>query len=120
MTQSFLSFLFAILAAAPTVGKRPSGPPVQPMSQEEMEARVRIDVSHTLQVRFDDVRLIETVERTWPDRQLGCATQKSASDPVPTPGFRIIAEVKAERLTYHTDRFGRVVRCPAPARPAKT
>ena len=79
-----------------------------------MESRVRIDASRQLKVAFDDVRVLETLERTWPDDRLGCG-ERSAShtEPASTSGFRIVLKVDSRRLTYHTDRFGRVLQCDA-------
>jgi hypothetical protein len=89
------------------------------MSQQEMEVRVRIDASRKLGVAFDKVRVLQVAERTWPDERLGCSARKPVADPAPIPGFRIVARTKATRLTYHTDRTGRVLRCAVPAKKAK-
>ena len=69
LTQSFLSFLFAMLAAVSTGGKPSGVRPVELMSQDEMEARVRIDVSRKLKVKFEEVHVIEASDRMWPDQQ---------------------------------------------------
>ena len=113
MSQSFLAFLFAFLTAASPSGGPKSVKPVQPMSQEEMESRVRIDASRQLKVTFDDVRVVETSERTWPDNGLGCKERNAAShaQPAATSGFRIVVKANNRPLTYHTDRFGRVLQC---------
>ena len=89
------------------------------MSQQEMEVRVRIDASRTLKVAFDDVHIVEVTEQTWSDENLGCKTGKGEVEPKPTPGFRILAKVKASRVTYHTDRNGLVLRCKTPAKKRK-
>lgn len=83
-----------------------------------MEARVRIDVSRTLKVKFEEVSVVETSGRMWPDQQLGCNPRKDKADPAPTPGFRIIAQAKTQKFVYHTDRAGRVLRC-SPVKPEK-
>jgi hypothetical protein len=87
------------------------------MSQQEMEVRVRTDAARRLRLTLDEVRVTETAERTWPDRGLGCNARRGVFEPAPTPGFRILVEASTQRLTYHTDRFGRVLRCTAPAKP---
>jgi len=112
MSASLLSFLFALYAAISPGGTRPR---VQPelMSQQEMEVRVRIHASRTLKVAFDDVRVLETIETTWPDERLGCSELALAVDPEPTPGFRVAVKVQAKHTTYHTDRTGRVLKCAA-------
>jgi hypothetical protein len=84
-----------------------------------MEVRVRIDASRKLGVAFDKVRVLQVAERTWPDERLGCSARKLAVEPAPIPGFRIVARARATRLTYHTDRTGRVLRCAVPTRRSK-
>lgn len=111
VTPSFLSFIFAVLAA--TIGRPAAMQPVQPMTREEMEIRVRIDAARTLQVTFEEVHVLEATERTWPDEGLGCRARPSDVEPKPTPGFFVVAKVKASRVTYHTDRDGLVLRCDA-------
>ena len=117
MTRSCLSRLFAILAAVQVVAAQADVQPVKPMSQQEIEARVRIDAARRLQVTVEEIQIAETVERTWPDRGLGCNARRGVLEPAPTPGFRILVQAGAQRLTYHTDRFGRVLRCAAPNKP---
>ena len=82
-----------------------------------MESRVRIDAARTLHVAFEDVRVVEVAERTWPDDRLGCNARERLAETAPTPGFRIVVKVKTKRVTYHTDRAGRVVRCAPKKRP---
>jgi hypothetical protein len=116
---SLLSFLFALYAAVSPGGTRVK---VQPelMSQQEMEVRVRIDAARRLRVAFENVRVLQVAEQTWPDERLGCNTRKLAVDPVSTPGFRIVARATTTRLTYHTDRrAGRVLRCAVTAKRSK-
>jgi hypothetical protein len=115
---SFLSFIFAVVAA--TVGRPSIVQPVQPMSREEMEIRVRIDAARTLQVEFDDVQVLEAAERMWPDTELGCRPRQPDIEPKPTPGFLVVAKVKAARVTYHTDRAGLVLRCDLSAKKRKS
>jgi hypothetical protein len=117
MLTSLVSFLFALHAAALPVGRPARVPEV--MSQQEMEVRVRIDVSRRLRVPLDKVRVLQVAERTWPDERLGCSARKPVADPAPTPGFRIVARARATRLTYHTDRAGHVLRCAVPAKKSK-
>ena len=115
---SLLSFLFALYASVSPGGTRVK---VQPelMSQQEMEVRVRIDAARKHRVAFENVRVLQVAAQTWPDERLGCSTRKGAVDPKPIPGFRIVARAKATRLTYHTDRTGRVLRCAVPASKSK-
>lgn len=119
MSQSFLAFLFALLTAASPSGGAKSVQPAQPMSQAEMESRVRIDAARELKVQYEDVGIIETTERTWTDQALGCkGLAASNAETASVPGFRIAVKIDKRRLTYHTDRFGRVVQCTAATAPA--
>jgi hypothetical protein len=88
------------------------------MSQEEMESRVRIDASRQLKVKYEDVTLVETTERTWSDNELGCKPGPSGTAAATVSGFRIAVKVDTRRLTYHTDRFGRVLQCAVAVSPA--
>jgi hypothetical protein len=36
---------------------------------------------------------------------------------MPVRGFRIAAEANGRRVIYHTDRYGRLLRCSTPAKP---
>jgi hypothetical protein len=124
VSQSFLAFLFAVLTAASPSGGAKSVQPAQPMSQEEMESRVRIDAARELNVQYGEVGIIETTERTWTDQSLGCKSPaRPGAESASISGFRIAVKIDKRRLTYHTDRFGRVVQCTAataaPASPAK-
>lgn len=116
VSQSLLSFVFAALTAAGVLGKPAVVQPVALMSRQEMESRVRIDAARTLLVAFEDVRVVEVAERMWPDDRLGCDPREKPAEAAPTPGFRVVVKVKTNRVTYHTDRAGRVVRCAAPAK----
>jgi hypothetical protein len=122
VSASLLSFLFALYAAIAPGGTRVR---VQPelMSQQEMEVRVRIDAARNLKVDFDDVRVLQVTGQTWPDERLGCSPRKPEVnievEPDPTPGFSIVVKAKTSRVTYHTDRTGRVLRCAKPDRISK-
>ena len=117
MTPSWFSLLLAILAGVQAAAAQADVQPVKPMSQQEMEARVRIDAARRLQVTVDEIQIAETVERTWPDRGLGCNARRGVLEPARTPGFRILVQAGTQRLTYHTDRFGRVLHCTTPTKP---
>jgi hypothetical protein len=118
MLTSLLSFLFALYTSMAPGGTRIKAQP-ELMSQQEMEVRVRIDAARRHRVAFENVRVLQVTEQRWPDERLGCSARKLAADPVSTPGFRIVARAKATRMTYHTDRTGRVLRCAVPAGKSK-
>ena len=115
--RSVLAFLFATLAVASASGGQADVSPTVPLSREEIEARVRIDAAGRLRVTLDEIKIAETAERTWPDRGLGCNARRGVLEPAPTPGFRILVQAGTRRLTYHTDRFGRMLRCAVPPKP---
>ena len=119
MSASLLSFLFALYAAIAPGGTRVKAQP-ELMSQQEIEVRVRIDAARTLKIDFEDVRVLEVTEQTWPDEHLGCSSREGEVDPKPIPGFRIVAKAKTARVIYHTDRAGLVLRCPTSAKKRKT
>ena len=112
-----LTFLFVLLTSGPVTVRQADVPPVKPISQDEMETRVRTDAARRLRVTVEEVRVAETAERTWTDRGLGCNARRGVFEPEPTPGYRIIVQAGSRRLTYHTDRFGRLLNCTAPAKP---
>jgi hypothetical protein len=88
------------------------------LTQSEVEALVRADAAKLRQVKPEAVSVVKTVPRTWPDSSLGCGVARKGLDerPVPVEGFVVKVSVGGEALTYHTDRAGRVLRCPAPAK----
>jgi hypothetical protein len=54
----------------------------------------------------------------WSDASLGCPQHRQAYAQVITPGFLIVVDAGANRLSYHTDTSGRFVVCDGPVRPA--
>ena len=102
-----------LAAARQTAAPTPPGE----LSQQETELRVKADVSRRLGVPAQDVRVIESAERTWLDAGLGCNARRGVLPESRTAGFRIIVEAGTRRLTYHTDRRGRLLRCANPGKP---
>src|SRR5688572_33316118 len=106
--------MFGAPAAKPqTAAPTPPGE----LTQQETELRVKADVSRRLDVPAQDVRVVESAGRTWPDAGLGCNARRGVLPESRTPGFRIIVEAGTRRLTYHTDKRGRLLRCATPAKP---
>jgi hypothetical protein len=87
------------------------------LTQPETELRVKAETARRLGVRADDVRVVESEARTWPDAGLGCNARRGVLEPMPVRGFRITAEANGRRVVYHTDRYGRLLRCSTPAKP---
>jgi hypothetical protein len=117
LSRSLFGFLFAVFAAGLPIASQADARAMKPKSQEEMEKLVRADAARRMKVSVDEVRIAETTERTWPDRGLGCNARRGVLEPMPTPGYRIVVHAGTRRLIYHTDRFGRMLRCAPPVKP---
>ena len=114
MKTPMLAILAALLAgsasrAAPNLAAE--------LTKSELEKRVLNAASDRLGIAVNDLRVLAADERTWPDRHLGCAARRGFSEPQPTPGYRFVVEAEGTRQSYHTDRAGRIVRCPAAGKP---
>lgn len=100
---------------------------VQPVTAEEpaalngfrarAAARARADLARRQDVAPDAIRVVEVVERTWPDERLGCSGRRMVLDPTPVPGFRLLLAHGERHYVYHADRDGRIVPCDRPAKP---
>ena len=110
-----LAILAAILAGSASRAAAPN--PAAELTKSELEKRVLSAASEGLGIPVSDLRVVSADERTWPDRQLGCAARRGLSEPEPTPGYRFVLEAAGTRQSYHTDRAGRIVRCPAAGKP---
>src|SRR6185503_13719084 len=115
MRMRALGTLCVVIAASAAQAAAPSVVPA--LTRSEIEDRVRKDAAVRLGVSEDGLRVAAWDERTWPDRHLGCAARRGLSEPEPTPGYRFVVEVAGTRQSYHTDRAGRIVRCPAAGKP---
>lgn len=69
------------------------------------------DLAKYFNVTVEQIKLIETSERTWLDPGLGCNIRQGVFEPAPTPGFLITLQHNNETYAYHTDTQGRFVRC---------
>jgi hypothetical protein len=86
------------------------------LSRSRIEERVRQAAAVRLGLPAADLRVVSSDERTWPDRSLGCG-RRGLTEPEPTPGYAFVLDVDGRPQTYHTDRTGRIVRCPAAGKP---
>jgi hypothetical protein len=109
-----LSMLAALGTAA--LAQEKSAAPGE-LTQIEIERRVKDDVARQGRLRADDVRIIESRERVWPDAGLGCNARRGVLEPAQVPGFEIVAEAGGRRVVYHTDRRGKLLRCSTPRKP---
>jgi hypothetical protein len=111
--------VFSMLAAFGTVAlaaQEKNGEPAE-LTQIEIERRVKDDVARRGSLRADDVRIIESRARVWPDAGLGCNARRGVFEPAQVPGFEIVAEAGGRRSVYHTDHRGRLLRCSTPRKP---
>lgn len=106
-----------IAAAEPDVAQGQDAKPVVELSQEQTELKVREDVARRLRLPVAEVRIVESAPRIWPDRGLGCVARRGVFEPMDVPGFRVVAEARSRRFIYHTDRYGRLMRCPSAPKP---
>lgn len=77
----------------------------------------RVDLARRLREIPESIQVVELAERTWPDERLGCHGRRTALDPRPVPGYRMVLALGDHRFVYHADRAGRVVPCDRPAKP---
>lgn len=107
----------AIATAEPCVALGQDSKPVVELSQAQTELKVREDVARRFRLPVAEVRVVESAPRTWPDRGLGCTARRGVFEPMDVPGYLVVAEAGTRRFIYHTDRHGRLVRCPATRKP---
>jgi Ferritin-like domain len=69
-------------------------------------------IAADLGVPPESVQVITMESRDWPDSSLGCPQPDMLYAQVITPGYLVVVEVAGERIEYHTDELGTVVRCP--------
>ena len=114
MSLRTAGILSVVIVGAAAHAAAPSAVPA--LTRSEMEDRVRKDAAVRLGVSEDGLRVAAWDERTWPDRQLGCAARRGLAEPEPTPGYLFILDADGRRQAYHTDRTGRILFCPSSAR----
>jgi len=114
---AFATALTLSATLAPAAQAPPAAKP--PLTQSEVESLVRADAAKLRGVKADAVTLVATEARTWKGRGLGCGTpRKGLDEEIPSiQGFLVRVSVGTETLSYHTDRDGRVLLCPATRKP---
>jgi hypothetical protein len=75
-------------------------------------ARLTAAIAEDLGVLPETVQVISMEPRNWPDSSLGCPQPDMLYAQVVTPGYLVLVDVSGERIEYHTDERGTVVRCP--------
>lgn len=56
------------------------------------------------------LRIIEAEQQTWRDRCLGLGSPVELCESALTPGWRVVVEGQQQRLVYHTDTTGSILR----------
>ncbi len=69
-------------------------------------------IADDLGVPPETVQVVSMESRNWPDASLGCPQPDMLYAQVVTPGYLVLVDVSGERIEYHTDERGTVVRCP--------
>ena len=106
-----------VLLAAAVQPVTAEGPADLNGSRARAAARATADLARRQDVAPDAIRVVEVVERTWPDERLGCSGRRMVLDPEPVPGFRLLLAHGERHYVYHADRGGRIVPCDRPGKP---
>jgi hypothetical protein len=69
-------------------------------------------IAEDLGVPPETVKVISMEPRNWPDSSLGCPQPDMLYAQIVTPGYLVVVDVSGERIEYHTDERGTIVRCP--------
>ena len=69
-------------------------------------------IADDLGVPPETVQVVSVEPRNWPDTSLGCPQPDMLYAQVVTPGYLVLVDVSGERIEYHTDERGTIVRCP--------
>ena len=94
--------------AAATVVPSAAATPTLSGATAQLVAAIAADLG----VPPESVQVIAVEPRDWPDTSLGCPQPGMLYAQVITPGYLVLVEVSGERIEYHTDERGTVVRCP--------
>jgi hypothetical protein len=95
-------------SAEPTVTPPVTGTLGIPPEMASLTAAIAADLG----VLPQSVQVITIEPRDWPDSSLGCPQPDMLYAQVITPGYLLLVEVSGERVEYHTDERGTIVRCP--------
>jgi rubrerythrin len=91
-----------------TVAPPVAGTPGTPAETASLITAIAAD----MRVPPESVQVISIEPRDWPDSSLGCPQPDMLYAQVITPGYLVLVEFSGERIEYHTDERGTVVRCP--------
>jgi hypothetical protein len=96
--------------AAPSAGG-------QALSLQRTEELAKADLAARLKAQTDQIQVVASASRTWPDKGLGCAARRGFYEAEQVPGYEIALSHGGATYTYHADQHGRLVRCTEPGKP---
>ena len=92
----------------PRVVPPAAGTPVASGNTASLTAAIADDLG----VPSETVKIASVEPRNWPDSSLGCPHPDMLYAQVVTAGYLVLVDVSGERIEFHTDERGTVVRCP--------
>jgi hypothetical protein len=116
MLLAAISGSVLVAACLATAAGQPPVTSPKPHSRAETLALIRKDVAAHEHVEATAVTTVREEDRIWDDEDLGCVARKGLQEPSPVPGYLFVVRVGQQTWEYHTDRLGRIKRCP-PAKP---
>lgn len=124
--RSFLIFLVCLISSAcsprlvslpdptqipPTVETQVTRVATVPAEAEEIISLAVADLSFRLSLDQQDVHVILTESRLWPDTALGCPRPGESYAQQTVPGYRLLLEGNSQIYSYHTDADETVILC---------
>jgi hypothetical protein len=103
----------AAMRSEPTA--MPSGGQI--FSLQQTEELAKADLAARLGSAADQISVVASASRTWPDKGLGCVAWRGLREPERVPGYEITLSHGGATHTYHADQHGRLIRCADPGKP---
>ncbi len=79
--------------------------------QARVVDRVRQDLATTIGVKAEDISVVKTESKQWPDTSLGCSKPGLMYAQVITPGYSVILVAQGKTFVYHTDLERNITLC---------
>jgi len=98
----------AVATPEPTRPAPPRYPTRSPQAQRAVEV-ARAFLADHLGIGVGQGGLVYVAAAEWPDTGLGCPEPGEAVAHVPTPGYRVVLQVRERQYELHTDGSGRQV-----------
>jgi hypothetical protein len=94
----------------------PATTEASPAASGETEAAALIelakkDLAQRLSVAADQITVVSSTYKDWPDSSLGCPQKGMVYSQVITPGYLIVLEQGQKQYDYHTSLASNVVLC---------